>query len=118
KLCTTVEPEKSRIPARARKPPPQIQWPAIGYITAVNTSENTRNELYFIRSFTEPDTMVADVPQNTSSNRNFAMSGMPAHPSERKSPWYCSPVAGLLSEPTSNQPPAVPTTLPSENINA
>src|SRR3954468_1959737 len=65
KLCTTVEPEKSRIPRRARNPPPQIQCPEIGYSTAVRISENTRNELYFMRSLTEPDTIVADVPQNT-----------------------------------------------------
>src|SRR3954447_12604260 len=86
KLCTTVEPEKSRIPRRARNPPPQIQCPEIGYSTAVRISENTRNELYFMRSFTEPDTIVAEVPQKTSSKRNLACSGIPAHDSAPKMP--------------------------------
>jgi len=39
-----------------------------------------------MRSLTDPDTMVAEVPQNTSLNRNFAASGIPAQLSEPKMP--------------------------------
>ena len=83
---------------------------------AVRISENTRNELYFMRSLTDPDTIVADVPQKTSSKKNLASSGTPAHPSAPNTPRYAVPVAGLLSAPLSNQPPAVPIGRPSENI--
>ena len=86
-------------------------------MTAVSTSENTRNELYFIRSLTDPDTIVADVPAKTSSKKNLASSGMPAQPSAPKMPRYAAPLAGLLSAPPRSQPPDVPITPPSENIN-
>jgi hypothetical protein len=55
-------------------------------MTAVSTNENTRNEVYFIRSLTEPDTMVADVPQNMSSKKNLASSGTPAQLREPNTP--------------------------------
>jgi hypothetical protein len=86
-------------------------------MTAVRTSENTRNEPYFMRSLTEPDTMVADVPQNTSSKKNLASSGTPVHESAPKIPRYPSPTAGLLSAPPRKKPPAEPRNPPSENIN-
>src|SRR3989338_10860273 len=38
--CTTVEPAKSNIPFCASHPPPQIQWPTIGYINIVIIKEN------------------------------------------------------------------------------
>src|SRR5947207_14731456 len=83
---------------------------------AVRITENTRNELYFMRSLTDPETNVADVPQKTSSKKNLASSGTPAHPSAPNTPRYAVPVAGLLSAPLSNQPPDVPNSRPSENM--
>src|SRR5690242_10327349 len=86
-------------------------------MTAVSTNENTRNEVYFIRSLTEPETMVADVPQNISSKKNLASSGTPAQLSDPNTPRYASPVAGLLSGPSASHPPDEPNNPPSENIN-
>ncbi len=40
-----------------------------------------------MRSLTEPETIVADVPQKTSWKKNFASSGTPAQPSAPKIPW-------------------------------
>ena len=70
-----------------------------------------------MRSLTEPETIVADVPQNTSSKKNFAGSGTPAQPSEPKialvvvarRPDCCPP------RPAASRPPC-PASPPSENI--
>ncbi len=37
------------------------------------------NDRYLMRSATEPDTMVAAVPANTSWKKNFAQIGTPVH---------------------------------------
>ncbi len=39
-----------------------------------------------MRSLTEPETIVADVPQKTSWKKNLASSGTPAQPSAPKIP--------------------------------
>src|SRR5688572_10174590 len=54
---TTVEPAKSHMPAEASQPPPQIQWPVIGYTNATSRNENSRKERNLIRSATAPDTI-------------------------------------------------------------
>jgi hypothetical protein len=75
--CTTVEPAKSNIPRDARKPPPQIQWPVIGYRMPTSRKEKKMKEWNLIRSATAPETMVAAVPAKTSWKKNFAHSGTP-----------------------------------------
>jgi hypothetical protein len=57
------------------RPPPQIQWPEIGYITATRTKLKRMNEENLMRSATAPETIVAAVPANTSWKKNFAQSG-------------------------------------------
>src|SRR5262245_50076866 len=47
-LCTTVDPAKSQNPAVASQPPPQIQWPVIGYTKATNRKAKTMNERYLM----------------------------------------------------------------------
>ena len=64
-LWTTVEPAKSQKPAVASQPPPQIQWPVMGYTKLIRRKENTMKEMYLMRSATDPDTIVAAVPANT-----------------------------------------------------
>jgi len=86
-LWTTVEPAKSKKPILARKPPPQIQWPVMGYITPTRTREKTRNEPYRVRSFIAPETMVAAVPAKASWKKNFAISGTPVQLRALKTPW-------------------------------
>src|SRR3970040_1377993 len=70
-----------------------------------------------IRSATAPETMVAAVPANTSWKKNLASSGRAVQEMAEYTPWYASPVAGLLSAPLKNQSPFAPMKpVPSPNI--
>ncbi len=62
-------------------PPPQIQWPVIGYMKATRMKLNTRKAMNLMRSATAPETIVAAVPANTNWKKNFAQStvGRPAN---------------------------------------
>ncbi len=74
---TTVEPAKSHMPSLARKPPPQIQWPVIGYMRPTMTKLKTMKAWNLIRSATAPETIVAAVPAKTSWKKNLAQIGTP-----------------------------------------
>ena len=63
--CTMVEPAKSWKPRTASQPPPQVQAPTIGYMTAVKTSVKRKNDHILTRSAKAPDTMEAAVATKT-----------------------------------------------------
>ena len=63
--CTIVEPAKSWNPSSLSHPPPQVQAPTIGEITAVNISVKMKKDHILIRSAMAPETIEAAVATKT-----------------------------------------------------
>ena len=64
-LWTMVEPAKSMNPISLSHPPPHVHAPTVGYMTAVSSSVNRKNDHILMRSAMAPDTTEAAVATNT-----------------------------------------------------
>ena len=77
-ICTAQEPAKSWNPIWLINPPPQIQCPDTGYTTRLIIRLQMQQERNLVRSAIAPETIVADVAQNTVWKIKNAQKGTPS----------------------------------------